>query len=314
VVDAVRTRGHGIVYAATHRSVEALTGQLADLHLRAAAYHAGLANAARTEVERRFHADELDVVVATIAFGMGIDKPDIRWVFHADVSGSVDEYYQELGRGGRDGEPAEAVLYFRSEDLALPRMYASRLGPSRDALATVADVLADGGPITLGDLGDRVGLSRSHAEAAAIALADVGGVTLDPDGTVAAAGDAAAAVAVAAELIGQRRAIERTRVDAMEAYADQTGCRWRFVLEYFGEPADERCGHCDNDERAEANRDERHTERPFPRGTRVEHAIFGAGEVIGYVGSSILVTFDRAGYKRLDLSLVEDGHLLEARS
>ncbi len=71
--------------------------------LRAAAYHAGLPNTDRSQLEHRFHEDELDVVVATIAFGMGIDKPDVRWVFHADVSGSLDEYYQEFGRAGRDG-------------------------------------------------------------------------------------------------------------------------------------------------------------------------------------------------------------------
>ncbi len=312
VVEAVRRRGHGIVYAGTHRAVEELTAAFAARRVRAAAYHAGLSNSARTDIERRFHDDELDVVVATIAFGMGIDKPDIRWVFHAHVSGSVDEYYQEVGRAGRDGEPADAVLYFRREDLALPRMYAARIGPSEETLAAAAEALAAGGPISLADLGDRLDLSTSHVEGAVIALADVGAATLEADGTATAIGAVEAGVAAAAELIRTRRAIEGTRVDTMEAYADNTGCRWRFVLEYFGEPADARCGHCDNDERADANSDERHPERPFPRGSRVEHTIFGPGEVVGYVGSSILVTFDRVGYKRLDLSIVADGHLLEA--
>jgi ATP-dependent DNA helicase RecQ len=171
-------------------------------------------------------------------------------------------------------------------------------------------VAAAPGPISLADLGDRLDLSNTHVEGAVIALADVGVATLDADGTVTATGDVEGGVAAAAELIRTRRAIEGTRVDTMEAYADNTGCRWRFVLEYFGEPADARCGHCDNDERADANSDERHPERPFPRGSRVEHTIFGEGEVVGYVGSSILVTFDRVGYKRLDLGIVADGHLL----
>jgi ATP-dependent DNA helicase RecQ len=97
----------------------------------------------------------------------------------------------------------------------------------------------------------------------------------------------------------------------MEAYAEHLGCRWKYLLEYFGEPAPERCGHCDNDERAHATADTEQGERPFPRGSRVGHRVFGEGEVIGYAGSRILVAFDRAGYKRLDLGLVMDRQLLE---
>ena len=312
VVDAVKTEGHGIVYGATHKRVEALAADMAARGLRVAAYHAGLSDRTRTEVEGRFHADDLDVVVATIAFGMGVDKPDIRWVFHADVSGSVDEYYQEFGRAGRDGNPANAVLYFRAEDLALPRMFAATSGPSASTLADVADVLgAAGGRITLAGIEERAGISKQGAETAALALADAGCVTVGSDGAVLAVGQLTDAVARANDLVHTRRAVERSRVEAMEAYAEQRGCRWRYVLEYFGEPAAERCGHCDNDDRAVANSDENNEPRPFARGSRVRHRTFGDGEVIGYVGSRILLEFDTAGYRRLDLKLVLDGDLLE---
>ncbi len=312
VVDAARQRGHGIVYGATHKRVEELAAAWSDLGLRVRAYHAGLGNAVRTEVEHRFHDGELDVVVATIAFGMGIDKPDIRWVFHADVSGSPDEYYQEVGRAGRDGDRADAVLYFRSEDLRLPRSYAAKVGPSEASLTAVADALAAGRQhrLTLADLQERVGLSRSRTEATALALADVGGVTVEADGRVTVIGGIEDAATRAAELVRERRAIERTRVDSMEAYAEHLGCRWEFLLEYFGEEAAPRCGHCDNDGRAQAAEADV-AESPFPRGSRVRHHVFGEGVVVGYVGSLILLEFDRVGYKRLDLGLVIDGGLLQ---
>jgi ATP-dependent DNA helicase RecQ len=312
VTEAARHRGHGIVYGATHKRVETLAAECSRLGLRAVPYHAGLPAAARLEAEQRFRDGQLDVVVATIAFGMGIDKADIRWVFHADVSGSLDEYYQEIGRAGRDGGPADAVLYFRHEDLRLPRMYASKAGPSTESLETMANALgADDGPTNLAEIARRTRLSRTRVSATAMALAEAGGLTVDAGGQVAVSGDLDQAVTKAAELIRERRAIERTRTETIEAYAEHVDCRWKFLLEYFGERAAERCGHCDNDERDEANDDDKHAPRPFPRGSRVQHRVFGEGDVVGYVGDSILLAFDRFGYKRLDLDLVLDGDLLE---
>jgi ATP-dependent DNA helicase RecQ len=310
VIEAVRTRGHGIVYGATRKRVETLAEGLSSRGLGATAYHAGLRDDARRDVEYRFHTGDVDAVVATTAFGMGIDKPDIRWVFHVDVTGSLDQYYQEFGRGGRDGEHAEAVLYFRTEDLALPRRYAASAGPSRTALGAIVNAVTAGhGPVTLTDLEHRTGLSRNHTEAAAMALADAGRIQVRADGEVVVTGDLTDAITAASDLVEARRTIERTRVQTMEDYAEHVGCRWKFVLEYFGEAAPSRCGHCDNDDR-QAKADEADGLRPFPRGSRVRHEVFGEGEVVGYVGSRILVAFDTAGYRRLDLNLVTN--LLEA--
>ena len=93
----------------------------------------------------------------------------------------------------------------------------------------------------------------------------------------------------------------------MVGYAAHVGCRWKYLLEYLGEPADERCGHCDNDRRA--GRERRHPS--LPRASRVRHAVFGDGEVIGYAGRGILVEFDRVGYKRLDLAEALDEDALD---
>ncbi len=111
----------GIVYALSRKRVEEIAATLAARGLRAAAYHAGLPATVRDEVQERFLRDELQVVVATVAFGMGIDKPDVRFVVHHDLPRHIEGYYQETGRAGRDGLPAEALLLFGAQDVVLAR-------------------------------------------------------------------------------------------------------------------------------------------------------------------------------------------------
>ncbi|MCX5795997.1 MAG: RecQ family ATP-dependent DNA helicase [Elusimicrobia bacterium] len=108
----------GIVYARTRADVERLAEELQEAGVSCAAYHAGLPADERQSVHGAFVAGRLDVVVATVAFGMGIDRPDIRYVVHADTPGSLDRYQQESGRAGHDGRPAECVLLFSVRDLA----------------------------------------------------------------------------------------------------------------------------------------------------------------------------------------------------
>src|SRR4029079_18812097 len=104
---------------------ESYADALSELGLRAASYHAGMRASARDKVHQRFLDDRVDVVVATTAFGMGIDKPNVRFVIHADVPESLDAFYQEIGRAGRDGEQAATVLYYRPEDLGLRKFFTS---------------------------------------------------------------------------------------------------------------------------------------------------------------------------------------------
>lgn len=144
-----------------------------------------------------------------------------------------------------------------------------------------------------------------------MALADAGGLRVDAKGRVDVVGDLHDAVSRATELVRERRKIERTRTDMMNAYAEHAGCRWKFVLEYFGEPTEERCGHCDNDRLMDADHDDSDGRHPFARGSRVRHRVFGDGDVIGYAGGGILLQFDRVGYKRLDVGLVLEGDLLQ---
>ena len=131
VLAAVREQaGSGLVYTATRGQAEAYAGLLGVRY-----YHGGLARADRLAAQRVFEGGA--TIVATSAFGMGMDRPDVRFVVHASVPGSLDEYYQEIGRCGRDGRPAAAICCYRAEDLGLVRFFAAGM-PDQDDLAAVA--------------------------------------------------------------------------------------------------------------------------------------------------------------------------------
>ncbi|WP_434097350.1 RecQ family ATP-dependent DNA helicase [Streptomyces pharetrae] len=302
----------GIVYAATRKDTEYYAGELAALGLAAEAYHAGLRAAERARIHDAFLSGAADVVVATSAFGMGIDKEDVRFVLHAALPGSLDAYYQEIGRCGRDGQPALAVLHYRPQDTGMQTYFAAR-APGRDTLSEVADAVHDHheDPAGLDELREDTGLSRNRVTAAVNLLEEADAVATGEEGEVRPVPGVQPGQAVerAARTAQAHRETDRSRVEMARAYAETTGCRRQFLLGYFGEEYDGPCGNCDPCDEDGSEHEER--ERPvhpavsaYPVGAEVRHARWGEGTVLSQDGDRITVLFDQAGYRTLALDAV----------
>ena len=301
----------GIVYVATRRGTEEVAAELRGLGVDAAHYHAGLKASERERVQSAFMEGDLDVVVATIAFGMGIDKADVRFVVHHDVPDSLDSLYQELGRAGRDGDPAQAVLFYRPQDLGLRRFFAASSGPSADELRAVAELVHERAAVSEDELAEALGLSRSRTIAALGRLDRVGAVEVVPGGAVRRPGAEGApeAAALAARADGVHERIEASRVEIVRLYAETRGCRRELLLGYFGEDFEAPCGNCDNC-RAGRVAPEGPATTSFAEGSRVRHASWGEGLVMRLDGDKVLVLFDEQGYKTLSLEAVAARGLL----
>jgi ATP-dependent DNA helicase RecQ len=303
------------VYVATKRACTELADELCQRGVRACAYHGGMPAGRRNEVQERFMEDDgCDVVVATVAFGMGVDKPNVRWVFHAHVSDSVDSYYQEIGRAGRDGEPARAVLFYRPEDLGLRRFFASG-AVDREAMDRIARLLVVAHrPIDPSELLEEVAVSRTKLATALHRLEEAGAVETRPDGTVRAvtgAEEAEQAVDDAAAAEEARLAFDRSRVEMMRSYAEHNRCRRAFLLGYFGEEFSAPCGRCDICDRGLGGSADAGA-AGVRVGDRVAHEKWGEGTVSGVDDGHVTVVFDSVGYRTLDASLVASRGLLTA--
>ncbi|MFE2885347.1 RecQ family ATP-dependent DNA helicase [Streptomyces sp. NPDC059272] len=338
----------GILYAGTRKAADNYAEQLSELGLAAASYHAGLSAAERQEAQDRFSSGELDVVVATSAFGMGIDKADVRFVLHASVPGSLDAYYQEIGRAGRDGAPARAILAYRSQDLGLQRFFATG-APDADALRRVAEFLrGEGDAVSATRLRAECGIGATALSAVLNLLEETGAVRTGRKGSryVGTDDDVDAVVRSALAVHATHVKLERSRVDMMRGYAEATDCRRRFLLGYFGDAGPVPCGGCDNctgpapERSADAGRPGKaparqrrwtrtggraatpaeavRTTQPdapdhaYLPGVRVSHDQWGEGEVMSEGDGKITILFESVGYRTLSLAVVTDKQLLVA--
>ncbi len=306
----------GIVYVATRKHASEVAAKLGEVGVRSEFYHAGLSPKERERVHDAFMADEIEVIIATIAFGMGVDKPNVRFVFHYDISESVDSYYQEIGRAGRDGLPAQALLFYCPNDLGLRRFFASSGVIDEEQVRRVYDfILLNNGRATQEELADSVALSKAKQLAVLNRLVDAGALDRLPDGAYEATNSAETKIEqLLAEAVGaqeRRREYDRSRVDMIRSYAEMSGCRRQHLLAYFGEELPEPCGNCDNCASGIAKSSD--ASQPFATGSRVQHRRWGPGQVLQYEGENVVVLFDSVGYKTLSVSLVmEQGLLAQA--
>jgi ATP-dependent DNA helicase RecQ len=312
------TQGSGIVYTATVKAAQAVHEALAAADESVGVYHGKLPAAERAAVQEAFMRGERRVMVATNAFGLGIDKPDIRFVLHYQLPATLEAYYQEAGRAGRDGETARCTLLFLRGDKAIQQFFmAGRYPGEEDALALVQalqDRPAEAAAWTLPLLQARVGRPRSKLQVALGLLRKDGIVSMARDGTLRLLAKSASPARLRAltEGYGHKRDLDREALERMVFYAQTGQCRWRVLLEHLEDGAPfERCEHCDNcrriaaheavvedllrrreadaGEEAEGERDD--APPVFARGDLVEVRRYGRGVVEEASATQVTVAF-----------------------
>ncbi|SMG43417.1 RecQ family ATP-dependent DNA helicase [Agreia pratensis] len=316
VVRQVRdATGPGLVYVATRADAERYAEALQAEGIPADAYHAGLPDAHREDVHNRFTDGTLDIVVATSAFGMGIDKPDVRFVVHEAVTDSIDSYYQEVGRAGRDGKDSLATLHYRAEDLGLRTFFASGV-PSEESIARLYEVVKKSPSISISDLASRLDLSARTCRGLVNLLEEASLLTATAAGlTAIGRRSPATAARIAAQRAEAQHRVEKSRVQMVRGYAETLECRRIFLLGYFGEDLPSPCGNCDTctsgvsyEEFAREHRDD--MAATFVVDARVKHTKWGVGVVMRVEDDRITVFFDNEGYKVLSVEAVQQNRLL----
>jgi ATP-dependent DNA helicase RecQ len=312
------TEGSGIVYAATVKAAQAVHEALQEAGENAGLYHGKLGAAERARAQDAFMNGSCRVMIATNAFGLGIDKPDIRFVLHYQLPATLEAYYQEAGRAGRDGDTARCTLLFLRGDKAIQQFFMAGRYPGEEDAAAIVQALqdkpAEGEAWTLPLLQAKVSRPKTKLQVALGLLRKDKIVAMARDGTLrllarVASGERLRALTAG---YGRKRDMDREALERMVFYAQTGQCRWRVLLEHLeGNAPFERCTHCDNCRRiaaheavvedllrresagaqADADQEEDCAAPVFARGDVVEVRRYGRGVVEEASATQVTVAF-----------------------
>jgi ATP-dependent DNA helicase RecQ len=261
IAETIRELKTGIVYCATRKNVERVAAELRSAGLACAAYHGGMAEGERTKQQDRFMSGECAVAVATNAFGMGVDRPDLRFVLHHDIPGSVEAYYQEAGRAGRDGEPARCELLFNYADVRTQEFFIDGANPTGEVIAELYQALqrlCRKGPIEMpiSEIAEHVASARNEmAVGTSLYLLERAGCIereYAPGGRTYTTRlkepiRPVEELAIDFQTLNAKRERDLAKLRRIVDYPRHTGCRHHFILSYFGDAeAASRCNVCDN--------------------------------------------------------------------